>query len=405
MTEMKKQDEWNDGDVDVETAVNVDALKSDIKTWDDMNIDADILRSIYAYGFENPSEIQKKAIPPMKESKDLIAQAQSGTGKTGAFVVGTLSHIDVSKRTTQAIVLAPTHELASQICNVFYNLSEYMSGIVIRKVLGGTSVMDEIRELKSNPPHVVVGCTGRVYDMMKRGALNTRHIKLCVLDEADEMLSVGFKDQMYNIFQQLSHNVQIALFSATMSPSVLQLTNKFMRDPVKITMLPQELNLEGIEQYYIAMNDDNDKIDTLKDLFSKLTISQTIIYANDVRRVRDLHEMLLNEGFAVCCIHREMTKQERNDVISNFIDGKYRVLVSSNITARGIDVQQVRTVINFDIPRSVDVYLHRIGRSGRWGRKGIAVNFVTKSDIRQMRMIEMHYKINIEEMNADVDFS
>jgi len=404
VTETKKQDEWNELET-AESEEPISALTPEIKTWDDMNIDSDILRSIYSYGFENPSEIQKKAIPPMKASKDLIAQAQSGTGKTGAFVVGTLSQIDVSKKTTQAIVLAPTHELASQICNVFHNLSEYMTGIVIRKVLGGTSVMDEIRELKSNPPHIVVGCTGRVYDMMKRGALNARHIKLCVLDEADEMLSVGFKDQMYNIFQQLSHNVQIALFSATMSPSILQLTNKFMRDPVKITMLPQELNLEGIEQYYIAMNDDNDKIDTLKDLFSKLTISQTIIYANDVRRVKDLHDMLLRDGFAVCCIHREMTKQERNDVISNFIGGKYRVLVSSNITARGIDVQQVRTVINFDIPRSVDVYLHRIGRSGRWGRKGIAVNFVTKSDIRQMKMIESHYKINIEEMNADIDFS
>ena len=380
-------------------------VSPEIKTWNDMQIDPDILRSIYSYGFEDPSEIQKKAIPPMKESRDLIAQAQSGTGKTGAFVVGTLSHIDVSKKTTQAIVLAPTHELAIQICNVFHNLSEYMTGIVIRKVLGGTSVMDEIRELKATPPHIVVGCTGRVFDMIKRRALSTRNVKICVLDEADEMLSVGFKDQIYNIFQQLPHNVQIALFSATMPPSMLQLTNKFMRDPVKITMLPQELNLDGIEQYYIAMNDDTDKIDTLKDLFSKLTVSQTIIYANDVKRVKCLHDMLHKEGFAVCCIHREMTKDERNYVISNFIDGKYRVLVSSNITARGFDVQQVRTVINFDIPRSVDVYLHRIGRSGRWGRKGIAVNFVTKSDIRQMRMIETHYKINIEEMNADIDFS
>lgn len=399
----KQMDEWNE-----QEAVSEEPQVSstpEIKTWDDMNIDSDILRSIYSCGFEDPSEIQKKAIPPMKESKDLIAQAQSGTGKTGAFVVGTLSHIDVSKKTTQAIVLAPTHELASQICTVFQILSEYMEGIVIRKVLGGTSVIDEIRDLQSNPPHIVVGCTGRVYDMIKRRALSTRSVKICVLDEADEMLSVGFKDQMYNIFQQLPPSVQIALFSATMPPSMLQLTSKFMRDPVKITMLPRDLNLDGIDQYYIAMNDDNDKIDTLKDLFSKLTISQTIIYANDVRRVKDLHDMMYKEGFAVCCIHREMTKQERNHVISNFIDGKYRVLVSSNITARGIDVQQVKTVINFDIPRSVDVYLHRIGRSGRWGRKGIAINFVTKSDIRQMKIIESHYKINIDEMNADIDFN
>jgi len=399
----KRINEWDERVNEPENASI--STEPEIKTWDDMDIDPAILRSIYAYGFERPSEIQRKAIPPMKLSKDLIAQAQSGTGKTGAFTVGTLSHIDVSKKTTQAIVLVPTHELASQVYDVFGVLSKFMEGIVIRKVLGGTSVTDEMRDLQNNPPHVVVGCTGRIYDMIKRRALNTRNVKLCVLDEADEMLSIGFKEQMYDIFKQLPSNVQIALFSATMPPSILQLTSKFMRDPVQITMLPQKLNLEGIDQYYIAMNDDYDKLATLKDLFSRLTVSQTIIYANDVRRVKDLYDMMNNEGFAVCCIHREMSKQERSDVMSLFVLGKYRCLISTNITSRGIDVQQVRTVVNFDIPRSVDVYLHRIGRSGRWGRKGIAINFVTKSDVRQMKVIENHYKINIEEMNSDIEFN
>lgn len=376
----------------------------DIKTWDDLQIDSNILRSIYAHGFETPSEIQKKAIPPIKERRDLIAQAQSGTGKTGAFVIGALSQVELSKQATQVVVLAPTHELVTQIYNVFHSLSEFMEGIVIRKMVGGTAVMDEIQELRNNVPHVVVGCTGRVFDMIKRRALFTRDINICVLDEADEMLSIGFKDQIYNIFQQLPSNVQIALFSATMPPAILQLTGKFMRDPIKITMQPQELNLEGIKQYFIAMNNDYDKLDCLKDLFSRLTVSQTIIYANDVRRVKDLHEMMTKEGFPVCCIHREMTKQERADTIRQFREGQFRMLISSNITARGIDVQQVNTVINFDIPRSVDVYLHRIGRSGRWGRKGVAVNFVTKMDIRQMRMIESHYKVNIDEMPADLEF-
>jgi len=376
----------------------------EVKTWDDLDIDPSILRSIYSHGFETPSEIQKKAIPPIKECRDLIAQAQSGTGKTGAFVIGSLSHVDVSKQTTQVIVLVPTHELVTQIFTVFQSLSDYMEGIVIRKMVGGTSVMDEIQELRNTVPHVVVGCTGRVFDMIKRRALSTRDIKICILDEADEMLSIGFKDQIYNIFQQLPSNVQIALFSATMPPAIIQLTNKFMRDPVKITMQPQELNLDGIKQYFIAMNNDYDKLDCLKDLFSRLTVSQTIIYANDVRRVKDLHEMMTKEGFAVCCIHREMTKQERSDAIKQFREGRYRMLISSNITARGIDVQQVNTVINFDIPRSVDVYLHRIGRSGRWGRKGVAINFVTKMDVRQMKTIESHYGANIEEMPADLEF-
>lgn len=376
----------------------------EVKTWDDLQIDSAILRSIYSHGFETPSEIQKKAIPPIKASRDLIAQAQSGTGKTGAFVIGSLSHVDVSKQTTQVIVLVPTHELVTQITAVFHSLSDYMDGIVIRKMVGGTSVTDEIQELRNTIPHVVVGCTGRVFDMIKRRALCTRDIKICILDEADEMLSIGFKDQIYNIFQQLPSNVQIALFSATMPPAILQLTGRFMRDPVTITMQPQELNLDGIKQYFIAIQNDYQKLDVLKDLFSRLTVSQTIIYANDVRRVKDLHEMMSKEGFAVCCIHREMSKQERADTISHFREGRYRMLISSNITARGIDVQQVNTVINFDIPRSVDVYLHRIGRSGRWGRKGIAINFITKMDIRQMKTIETHYGVNIEEMPADVEF-
>ena len=388
--------------------LNTEQLEKDnipeVKTWDDLQIESSILRSIYSYGFETPSEIQKKAIPPIKMGRDVIAQAQSGTGKTGAFVIGALSQLDVSSKTTQIIVLAPTHELVTQIHTVFNSLSEFMEGVVVRKMVGGTAVIDDIQDLRNNVPHVVVGCTGRVFDMIKRRALSTRDVKICVLDEADEMLSIGFKDQIYNIFQQLPSNVQIALFSATMPPVILQLTERFMRDPVKITMQPQELNLEGIKQYFIAINSDFDKLDVLKDLFSRLTIYQTIIYANDVRRVKDLHEMMAKEGFAVCCIHREMSKQERADTIRQFREGQYRMLISSNITARGIDVQQVNTVINFDIPRSVDVYLHRIGRSGRWGRKGVAINFVTKMDVRQMKYIESHYKVNIEEMPADLNF-
>ena len=390
------------------TDLNTEQLEKDnipeVKTWDDLQLESNILRSIYSYGFETPSEIQKKAIPPIKLGRDVIAQAQSGTGKTGAFVIGALSQLDVSSKTTQIVVLAPTHELVTQIHTVFTSLSGFMEGVVVRKMVGGTAVIDDIQELRNNVPHVVVGCTGRVFDMIKRRALSTRDIKICVLDEADEMLSIGFKDQIYNIFQQLPSNVQIALFSATMPPVILQLTERFMRDPVKITMQPQELNLEGIKQYFIAINSDFDKLECLKDLFSRLTVSQTIIYANDVRRVKDLNEMMAKEGFTVCCIHREMSKQERAETIREFKEGRHRMLISSNITARGIDVQQVNTVINFDIPRSVDVYLHRIGRSGRWGRKGVAINFVTKMDVRQMKYIESHYKVNIEEMPADLNF-
>lgn len=378
--------------------VGVEAKK--IESWDDLSLDENILRSIYNYGFERPSEIQKKAIWPIIEGRDLIAQAQSGTGKTGAFVVGSLSRIDLSLAQTQIVILAPTHELVNQIHAVVLNLSTFMTGLVTKTLVGGTSVMDEIQEMKSNPPHIVVGCTGRVFDMMKRGALNTRHVKTCILDEADEMLSVGFKDQIYNIFQMLPSNVQVVLFSATMPEPIVRITEKFMRDPAKIMMAPEELNLEGIKQYYVAMYNDHAKYDRLKELFQSLSASQTIIYANNVARVIDLYNAMIADGFSVCCIHSNMTKPERKDVIAKFQKGNYRMLISSNITARGIDVQQVNTVINFDIPRSPETYLHRIGRSGRWGRKGIAINFVTKHDVYCMKNIEEHYKISIEELPA-----
>ena len=211
------------------------------------------------------------------------------------------------------------------------------------------------------------------------------------------MLSQGFKDQIYNIFQYLNNKVHVAIFSATLPREVMQLTDKFMQSPINITMKREELSLDGIEQYYLAMYTDNEKFEMLKKMFEQLTISQTIIYTNNVKRVSDLYEAMKREGFPVCCIHSSMEKNERSVALDEFRAGKYRVLISSNVTARGIDIQQVGTVINFDIPKCVHTYLHRIGRSGRWGRKGLAINFVTEADIHLMKHIESHYSITIKE--------
>jgi len=369
-----------------------------IENWDELDIKPDILRGIYAYGFEKPSEIQKKAIPPIIKGRDTIAQAQSGMGKTGTFSVATLQQIDIEIMQTQAIILAPTHELAKQITTVITALATFCEGFRVKTLIGGTSIQDDAADIKKNPPHVIVGCTGRVYDMIRRKYLNTQYIKLFVLDEADEMLSQGFKEQIYNIFQFFNSNIQVALFSATLPASIMELTSKFMRNPEKITMEAEELNLKCIKQYFVALNSDNDKYETLKDLFSVITLSQSIIYCNSVRRVSDLHSAMLEEGFSVCCIHSSMTAFERDKEFAAFRSGAFRVLISSNITARGIDIQQVSTVINFDIPKCPHTYLHRIGRSGRWGRKGMAINFITQRDISTIREIENHYKINIEEM-------
>jgi translation initiation factor 4A len=249
----------------------------------------------------------------------------------------------------------------------------------------------------------VVGTAGRVYDMIRRRSLLTDKIRIFVLDEADEMLSKGFKDQMYDIFKYLSDNVQVALFSATMPDEMLALSEKFMRDPVRIVMKAEELTLECIQQYYVAMNDDQTKYDALKDLFAFLQLSQCIIYVSTVKRVEDLYKTMVADGFPVCCIHSSMDKSERDKSLQSFRKGAYRVMISSGVTARGIDVQQVSTVINFDMTRSYETYLHAIGRSGRFGRKGLAINFVTKHDIDFMRRLEKHYNISIDELPANFD--
>ena len=373
-----------------------------INTWDELNLKNDLLRGIYAYGFEKPSDIQKKAIEPIINEKDTIAQAQSGTGKTGVFAISALERIDPTNKNTQAIIIAPTHELVKQIYNVISSLANMMNDVSIKTIIGGTSIQDDAYEIRKKCPQIIVGTAGRIYDMIKRRYLRTNHIKLFILDEADEMLSKGFKDQIYNIFQHFNQDIQVAIFSATMPPDVLELTNKFMKDPVKIILKNEELSLDGIQQYYLACVGDNDKFDMLKRLFSFVSVSQCIIYCNNVNRVNDLQNAMNREGFSVCCIHSSMSKSERDIAFNNFRSGSFRVLISSNVTARGIDIQQVSSVINFDIPKCVHTYLHRIGRSGRWGRKGLAINFITQNDIQYMRNIENHYKISISELPNDI---
>lgn len=389
---------------EISNSVEPEPPLSTFETWDELPISPDLMRGIYTYGFETPSPIQKKSILSILNGSDIIAQAQSGTGKTGAFSVSVLAGIDPEKSATQAIILAHTHELVHQIYNVVKELSTFMRGLRIKTLIGGVQVRDDMNELRNDPPHIVIGCTGRVFDMIKRKALNVASVHLCVLDEADELLSAGFKDNIYNILQFLPANMQIALFSATMPEPVLKLTDKFLRSPVRIIMKAEELNLDGIEQYYLAVANDREKYEMLKHLFGRLTSSQTIIYVNTVSRVENLHDMMIKEGFSVCAIHSNMSKSERSELITNFRKGKFRVLISSNLTARGIDIQQVNTIINFDVCRSAETYLHRIGRSGRFGRKGVAVNIITRMDLEQMRNIETKYGINVRELPGDYVF-
>lgn len=380
----------------------------EIRNWDDLNLKHELLRGIYAYGFEIPSEIQKKAILPIVAKHDIIAQAQSGSGKTGTFSIGVLQNIDLSVRKTQALLLAPTHELAKQISGVIQSIGNMLitddneTKVIVKTLLGGTSIREDVQEMRENVPHIIVGCVGRVMDMLSKGHIHGEDLNMFVLDEADEMLSKGFGEQIYDMFQNhFRDDIQVILFSATMPPDMLRLTSKFMRDPVKIIMKPEELNLKCIQQFYIAVQNDMVKFETLKDLFSSISVSKCIIYCNSVRRVQELYHIMNKNGFSVCCIHSFMDKAERETVFSQFRYGDSRVLISSDITSRGIDIQQVSVVINYDIPKCVHNYLHRIGRSGRWGRKGFAINFVTKQDVFDLNAIEKHYGITILELPAN----
>jgi len=370
-------------------------------TWDELELNNDLLRGIYAHGFEKPSPIQSKAIYPILQGVDLIAQAQSGTGKTGSFTIGALSKVVISENSNQILIMAPTHELAHQITTVITALSSMMHGIRIKTIVGGSSIDDDANEMRKNPPHVIVGCPGRVYDMINRRHINPNKLKLVILDEADEMLSSGFKEQVYNIFKNLNKHIQIALFSATLPNDIFQITHKFMRNPVNICVKAESLTLEGIKQYFIAVNNDREKYLTLKDLYQHISVSQCIIYANSVKRVIDLYEAMKEDSFPVCCIHSHMNKADREKIFKEFKLGGSRVLISSNVTSRGIDIQQVSVVINFDLPRDIHNYLHRIGRTGRWGRKGNGINLITKRDIPKLKEIELYYNTQIEELPSE----
>jgi len=393
-----------DGATNTTTPEDSSYTPKEFDKWEDLEgiISEELMRGIYAYGFDRPSLIQQKALLTIFDKKDIIAQAQSGTGKTGVFTIGVLQKVDTEVNKTQAMILAPTRELAKQIYDVITSIGSMIKNIRFHLLIGGTSTDEDAHQLKTIMPHIIVGCPGRVYDMMRRNHINSKDINLLVLDEADEMLSVGFKDQIYNIFQYLSPDIQVGLFSATMPNELQSLTDKFMRNPVRILVKSEMLTLEGIKQYYVALNDDNQKYATLKDIFNIISMSQCIIYCNSIKRVMDLTDAMINDGFPVCCIHSNMDKSKRDEAYTDFKAGKHRVLISSNVTSRGIDVQQVRTVLNFDLPKCIFNYLHRIGRSGRWGRKGTAINFVTRWDIKTMKDIERHYHTIVDELPSNI---
>jgi len=379
-----------------ETTAGVDV----IPTFDGFDLREDLMRGIYAYGFERPSAIQQRAIVPILNGRDVIAQAQSGTGKTATVSLCTLETIDVELREPQVLIMSPTRELAQQIQKVVLALGDYMS-VQCHACIGGTSIGEDIRKLDFGQ-HVVSGTPGRVFDMIKRRNLRTRNIKMLILDEADEMLSKGFKEQIYDVYRYLPPATQVVLFSATLPHDILEMTQKFMTDPVRILVKRDELTLEGIKQFFVAVEREEWKFDTLCDLYDTLVITQAVIFCNTKRKVDWLAEKMREANFTVTSMHGDMPQRERDEIMKEFRSAASRVLISTDVWARGIDVQQVSLVINYDLPNNRELYIHRIGRSGRFGRKGVAINFVTNDDIHTLRDIEQYYATQIDEMPMNV---
>ncbi|KAJ3017979.1 UNVERIFIED_CONTAM: RNA helicase [Siphonaria sp. JEL0065] len=389
-------DKESDAKLVFETSANVKVVSS----FDQMGLKEDLLRGVYAYNFEKPSAIQQRAIGPITKGRDVIAQAQSGTGKTATFSISVLQNISTTSRETQALILSPTRELATQIQSVVLALGDYMN-VQCHACIGGTSVGEDIRKL-DHGQHVVSGTPGRVFDMIKRKHLRTGSVKMLVLDEADEMLSRGFKDQIYDIYRYLPPNTQVVLLSATLPYDVLEMTTKFMTDPIRVLVKRDELTLEGIKQFFVAVEQEDWKFETLCDLYDSLTVTQAVIFCNTRRKVDWLTEKMREANFTVSAMHGEMPQKERDSIMQEFRSGASRVLITTDVWARGIDVQQVSLVINYDLPGNRENYIHRIGRSGRFGRKGVAINFVKNEDVKILRDIEQYYSTQIDEMPMNV---
>lgn len=371
------------------------------ETFDEMGLSDDLTRGIYSYGFENPSKIQQLAIVPMSKHTDILAQSQSGTGKTGAFTVGSLSVVDTSIKAPQVLVICPTRELAQQTERVARALGNYM-GLKVLSATGGNQLRSDISSLKAGA-QFIVGTPGRIFDLIRRGDLSVDYIKYVILDEADQMLEDLFAEQIKAILDnKFPSTTRLALFSATMPQNVLEIAENYLNNPVRILLPPDEVTLDGIKQYYVSLEREDWKLPVLLDLYQQIAVNQALIYVNKRQKAEWLAKQLSAQGFTLEYIHGEMEVGERKKRMEDFRSGQVRVLISTDLLARGIDVQQVSLVVNYELPIQRENYVHRIGRSGRYGKKGVAINLVYGDELNTLKEIEKHYSTTVSELPEDL---
>ena len=354
--------------------------------FDELNLDPRILRAVTDMGFEAASPIQAQAIPVEMEGHDMIGQAQTGTGKTAAFGIPLLMKMDPENRKTQAMILCPTRELAIQVAEELRRLAKYMSGIKILPVYGGQEIVKQIRSLKGGV-QIIVGTPGRVMDHMRRKTIRTDAIHTVVLDEADEMLNMGFLEDMETILGELPEERQTVMFSATMPHAIAQIAQKFQKDPKMVQVVKKELTVPKVTQYYYEVKPRN-KVEVMCRLLDLYSPKLSVAFCNTKKQVDELVQALQGRGYFAEGLHGDLKQEQRDRVMGSFRNGATEILVATDVAARGIDVDDVEAVFNYDIPQDDEYYVHRIGRTGRAGKKGVAITFIEPREYRQLKLIE-----------------
>nr|QFG74672.1 MAG: helicase [Megaviridae environmental sample] len=368
------------------------------KNFDNLNINDDLLKGIYLYGFKEPSDIQRKGIESINTGKDCILQSQSGTGKTATYLLGILNSI-VPNKNIQGIVILPTRELAKQVFEVSKNLTKYTK-IIVCKCIGG----EEFSNLRGE---LVIGTVGRINHMIKLRKINLKTIKKLIIDEADNFIVNEIVDkELLNILDRLNDEIQIILISATVSKYLFNLSNKYLFDPIKILVKKENVPVDLIKQFYIDVENESNKYDVLIDLYNGFDTNQAIIFCNTIRKVNHLHTQLSEQNFSITSIHGQMTQEERNTAVNDFRNSKTRILLTTDLLARGIDIPHVNLVINYDITSDKDTYIHRIGRCGRFGKKGLSITFVKTeepADVKVFNRLINFYSLSIKELPDSID--
>ena len=361
--------------------------------FDELELNPKILRGIKDMGFEEATPIQAQGIPAVLSGRDVIGQAQTGTGKTAAFGIPVLESVDASSHKTQVIILSPTRELAIQVADEIRKLAKYMHGVKVLPVYGGQDISRQIKALKGGV-QIIIGTPGRLMDHLRRKTIRPDHVKQIVLDEADEMLNMGFREDIETVLEYLPQEHQTVLFSATMPKPILEITRKYQHDAINIKIVKKELTVANIDQYYYDVKR-KDKIDVLTRLLDYYNPKLSLVFCNTKKMVDELAYELCGRGYSAEGLHGDMKQVQRDRVMKNFRNGKTDILIATDVAARGIDVDDVEAVFNYDLPQDDEYYVHRIGRTGRAGRCGKAFSFVKGKEVYKLKDIQRYCKTKI----------